>query len=90
MDIREFSNKLADATKNMSDEERASLMKMFQSVSGDIAQVTPAQAAAPAASQAQQPGGHPAYYSSIDVYKRQAFPGNVNPGTAKPANGCLF
>ena len=36
MDIREFSNKLAEATKNMSDEERASLMKMFQSVSEDI------------------------------------------------------
>ena len=36
MDIREFSNKLAEATKNMSDEERASLMKMFESVSGEI------------------------------------------------------
>jgi len=36
VDIREFSNKLAEATKNMSDEERASLMKMFESVSGEI------------------------------------------------------
>ncbi len=36
MDIREFSNRLAEATKNMSDEERASLMKMFESVSGEI------------------------------------------------------
>ena len=36
MDIREFSNKLAEATNNMSDEERASLMKMFESVSGEI------------------------------------------------------
>ena len=61
MDIREFSNKLAEATKNMSDEERTALMKMFESVSGDIAQVAPAQAAAPATA----PGGHPAYYSSI-------------------------
>jgi len=36
VDIREFSNKLAEATNNMSDEERASLMKMFESVSGEI------------------------------------------------------
>lgn len=36
MDIREFSNKLAEATKNMSDEERAALVKMFESVSSDI------------------------------------------------------
>lgn len=43
MDIREFSNKIAEATKNMSDEERTSLMKMFESVSGDISTVTPAQ-----------------------------------------------
>ena len=36
MDIREFSNKLAEATKNMSPEEKASLMKMFESVSREI------------------------------------------------------
>mgnify|MGYP006948631930 CR=1 FL=1 len=36
MDIREFSNKLAEATKNMSPEEKASLMKMFESVSQEI------------------------------------------------------
>lgn len=36
MDIREFSNKFADATKNMSVEERASLMKMFESISKEI------------------------------------------------------
>ena len=63
MDIREFSNKIAEATKNMSDEERTSLMKMFESVSGDISTVTPAQsqpAPAPAGSHE-----HPAYYSSI-------------------------
>lgn len=37
MDIREFSNKLAEATKNMSEEERASLIKMFEGVSKEIA-----------------------------------------------------
>lgn len=36
MDIREFSNKLAEATQNMSPEERASLIKMFESVSQEI------------------------------------------------------
>ena len=63
MDIREFSNKIAEATKNMSDEERTSLMKMFESVSGDISTVTPAQAhPAPAPAGSHE---HPAYYSSI-------------------------
>ncbi|MCG8483714.1 MAG: choline trimethylamine-lyase [Clostridia bacterium] len=37
MDIRDFSNKLAEATKNMSQDERASLIKMFESVSEEIA-----------------------------------------------------
>ena len=36
MDIREFSNKLAEATKNMSPQERASLMKMFEAVSDAV------------------------------------------------------
>ncbi|MBW9157646.1 choline trimethylamine-lyase [Clostridium sp. FP2] len=36
MDIREFTNKFAEATKNMSAEERASLMKMFEGVSKEI------------------------------------------------------
>lgn len=63
MDIREFSNKIAEATKNMSDEERTSLMKMFESVSGDISTVTPAQSqSAPAPAGSHE---HPAYYSSI-------------------------
>ncbi len=63
MDIREFSNKIAEATKNMSDEERTSLMKMFESVSSDISTVTPAQAQpAPAPAGSHE---HPAYYSSI-------------------------
>ncbi|MBK5245713.1 MAG: choline trimethylamine-lyase [Peptostreptococcaceae bacterium] len=36
MDIREFSSKFAEATKSMSSEERASLMKMFEGVSKEI------------------------------------------------------
>ncbi len=45
MDIREFSNKLAEATKNMSPQERASLMKMFEAVSDEITKKeAPAQA----------------------------------------------
>ncbi len=45
MDIREFSNKLAEATKNMSAQERASLMKMFEAVSDEITKKeAPAQA----------------------------------------------
>jgi formate C-acetyltransferase len=36
LDIREFSNKFVEATKNMSPEERSSLMKMFESVSDEI------------------------------------------------------
>ncbi|MCB2290766.1 choline trimethylamine-lyase [Clostridium sp. CS001] len=36
MDIREFSSKFAEATKSMSAEERASLMKMFEGVSKEI------------------------------------------------------
>lgn len=63
MDIREFSNKIAEATKNMSDEERTSLMKMLESVSGDISTVTPAQAQpAPAPAGSRE---RPTYYSSI-------------------------
>lgn len=36
MDIREFSNKFAEATKNMSAEERSSLMKIFEGISKEI------------------------------------------------------
>ncbi|MGL5868203.1 choline trimethylamine-lyase, partial [Clostridium chrysemydis] len=36
MDIREFSNKFMEATKNMSENERQALLKMFESVSDDI------------------------------------------------------
>ena len=38
MDIREFSEKLAEATKDMSFEEREALKKMFEGVTNNIAQ----------------------------------------------------
>lgn len=41
MDIREFSNKFAEATKNMSAEERSALMKMFEGVSKEITKENP-------------------------------------------------
>lgn len=41
MDIRDFSIKLAEATKNMSTEERTSLIKLFESVSKNIEQEEP-------------------------------------------------
>ncbi|MFW5488280.1 MAG: choline trimethylamine-lyase [Desulfovibrio sp.] len=36
MDLHDFSNKLAEATKNLSQEERASLKKIFEGVSAEI------------------------------------------------------
>lgn len=36
MDIREFSNQLAEATKNMTEEERNALIKMFNSVQNQV------------------------------------------------------
>jgi formate C-acetyltransferase len=36
LDIREFSNKLAQVTKNMSSEERTSLMQIFEGISKEI------------------------------------------------------
>ena len=36
MDIQEFTNKFEAATKNMTTEERMALLKMFESVSGEI------------------------------------------------------
>lgn len=41
MDIRDFSNKLAEATKNMSAEERASLIRLFEGVSMNIEKEEP-------------------------------------------------
>ena len=52
MDIREFSEKLAAATKDMSPEERDALKRMFEGVTSNIAQreaAAPAAAPAPAA-----------------------------------------
>ena len=46
LDIREFSNKFVEATKNMTPEERASLMKMFETVSDEINKKEPASQAA--------------------------------------------
>ncbi|WP_330400780.1 choline trimethylamine-lyase [Lacrimispora amygdalina] len=46
LDIREFSNKFVEATKNMTPEERASLMKMFETVSDEINKNEPAKAGA--------------------------------------------
>jgi formate C-acetyltransferase len=48
LDIREFSNKFVEATKNMTPEERASLMKMFETVSDEINKNEPAKASAAA------------------------------------------
>lgn len=36
MDIQEFSNKFADATKTMAPEERAAILKMFQGISKEL------------------------------------------------------
>lgn len=47
MDIREFSNKLAEATKSMSPEEKASLMKMFEAVSDEITKIGSGQESGP-------------------------------------------
>ena len=63
MDIREFSNKIAEATKNMSDEERNSLMKMFETVADDISSVVPPHQQEQ--SSATGCGDRPKYYSSI-------------------------
>jgi formate C-acetyltransferase len=41
LDIRDFSNQLAEATKNMSEYERASLIKLFEDVSKNIAKEEP-------------------------------------------------
>ena len=41
MDLHDFSNKLAEATKKLSPEERASLKKIFQGVSAEILKIAP-------------------------------------------------
>ncbi|MEW6696620.1 MAG: choline trimethylamine-lyase [Bacillota bacterium] len=42
MDIKEFSNRFADATKHLSQEETAAIMKLFQGLSKELAANTPA------------------------------------------------
>ncbi|WP_415718879.1 choline trimethylamine-lyase [Maridesulfovibrio sp.] len=51
MDLQSFSNKLAEATKNLTDAERASLKKIFEGVSAEVFKENAEQpsAAAPAA-----------------------------------------
>ncbi|WP_303649866.1 choline trimethylamine-lyase [Desulfobotulus pelophilus] len=41
MDLRDFSNKLAEATKNLSPDERAALKRIFEGVSAEIAKGVP-------------------------------------------------
>lgn len=55
MDLQEFSSKLAEATKNLTPQERASLKKIFEGVSAEILK---GGAPAPAASHAAAPAGH--------------------------------
>lgn len=49
MDLQDFSTKLAEATRNLSSEERASLKKIFEGVSASLSQDAPGSASAPAA-----------------------------------------
>lgn len=49
MDLHDFSNKLAEATKNLTPAERASLKKLFEGVSAKILQEGSSPAPAPAA-----------------------------------------
>ncbi|MCW7753346.1 choline trimethylamine-lyase [Desulfobotulus sp. H1] len=41
LDLRDFSNKLAEATKNLSPDERAALKRIFEGVSAEIAKGVP-------------------------------------------------
>lgn len=42
MNIKEFSHKFADATKNLSPEETAAIMKLFQGISKELSATSPA------------------------------------------------
>lgn len=60
MDIYEFSNKFADATKSMSAEERAAIIKLFQGISKELSggnTVAPAPAAVPHSGPESYPDG---------------------------------
>ncbi len=56
MDIHDFSNKFADATKSMSPEERTAIMKMFQGISNELSNDN---ASTSSASQTSTPDGVP-------------------------------
>jgi len=58
VDLQSFSNKLAEATKNLSDAERASLKKIFEGVSAEVFKEGAAQPA-PAAASCTQTAGIP-------------------------------
>ena len=51
MDLQDFSNKLAEATRKLTPEQRASLKKIFEGVSAEIQKKTPA----------EHPGAAPGY-----------------------------
>lgn len=57
MDILDFSNKLAEATKNMSAQDRASLIKLFENVSNNITGSEPERRIETSASGAGVPDG---------------------------------
>ena len=56
MDLHDFSNKLAEATKNLTPAERASLRKIFEGVSAELLQQTAASVVAAPASCASETG----------------------------------
>ncbi|MCG8531814.1 MAG: hypothetical protein MI749_14285, partial [Desulfovibrionales bacterium] len=59
MDIRDFSNKLAEATKNMTPGERESLRKMFAGISAEMSKTDAAPNAAAATTGAAVETGIP-------------------------------
>ena len=82
MDIRDFSNKLAEATKDMSAEERNALKSMFENVTKEMERkeaAAPAQAAAQTAAAAPAPsspdwqpdGPTPRIKALKDNYRKQ-------------------
>jgi formate C-acetyltransferase len=57
VDLHDFSNKLAEATKNLTSEERASLKKIFEGVSAEVFKKPVAASAAVAAKTSHVPDG---------------------------------
>lgn len=96
MDIRDFSNKLAAATQNMSSEERASLIKLFEGVSKNITNEEPKQYTEGCSNTAEIPNGITArlqklkenylkHVPSITTYRARAITkiAKENPGMPK-------